>query len=121
MDEQQAAFSEEVTKDNLQYWIDRALRAEEVASTGLKEARLNPNALTNMIAAHVAASLVFERDSYRKALVHVRDIFSMAGQLPPEQLPEVVNKVARNINLTLARFSGTDLTQQENNDGSTRS
>lgn len=116
------ALDQEVKDQDLQHWKTRALNAEAVATTALKEARLNPNALTNMIAAHVSASLVFERDSYRKALIHVRDILGMAADLPADELPKVVNKVAHNINLTLARFGGSDLTsQQENNDGTTRS
>lgn len=96
------------------YWRQRALQAEAMAQALQKDKPFDPQVIAMNIANHVNENATFQADSYRKALLYVRDITGViaSGAEPSADLPNVMRRLNTNITITLSRFGDEGLTKK---------
>lgn len=97
------------------YWRQRALQAEGMTQA-LSQEKFDPKVIAMYLGAHINDNASFQSNSYRKALLYVRDITSLltSQPSPPDDVVNVLRRLNNNISITLARFGDDELTSKQN-------
>ncbi len=108
-----AAFESKMLLDERDVWKQRALQAEQMVQMLQSDRPFDPQMTALQMANHVNERAVHQAESYRKALLYVRDITGViaSNSEPSADLPNVMRRLNTNVSLTLSRFGEDGLTK----------
>jgi len=108
-----ATFESKMLLDERDTWKQRALQAEQMVQMLQSDRPFDPQMTALQMANHVNERAVHQAESYRKALLYVRDITGViaSNSEPSADLPNVMRRLNTNVSLTLSRFGEDGLTK----------